>query len=175
MSANEIVHRLPHMLFDPRGRVDRKGLLVLALALLALQALFAGALATGLLAVSSAPAILIKLAFLWVALVAASKRLHDLGRSAWWIAITLAAMIVWAVIAVLIVLPIYGQAMLVPGSDGYMVTLALNMLPILAATLWMHFAKGEPVDNRYGPAPDATGFSFVPRQREAAHGSAFAA
>lgn len=155
------------MLLDPRGRIDRRGLLLLALALLALQGLFAGALAAGMMAIDGAPALIVKTAFLWIALVAAAKRLHDLGRSAWWIAIAFVATIVWGVVAVLAAYPVFGRDMLVAGSTGYMAALALNMVPILAATLWMHFARGEQAANRYGPAPDATGFSRLARRNAA--------
>ena len=164
MRAADFIPRLPHMLFDPRGRIDRKGLLLLAVALLALQAVFAVALATGMMDIHGAPALIIKTTFLWIAIVAASKRLHDLGRSAWWIAIAFVSMIVWGIVAVLAVYPVFGRDMLVPGSAGYVAALALNMVPILAATLWMHFARGETVENRFGPAPDVTGFSMFARR-----------
>ncbi|MEZ5843948.1 MAG: DUF805 domain-containing protein [Hyphomicrobiaceae bacterium] len=175
MRVADILLRLPHMLLDPRGRIDRKGLLILAIALLALQAMFAAVLGAGLIDIHGAPAITIKLAFLWVAIVAASKRLHDLGRSAWWIAIAFVSMIVWGVVAVLAVFPVYGRDMLVPGSEGYVAALALNMVPILAATLWMHFARGETSDNRYGPVPDDTGFSILARRADAGMAAAVAA
>ena len=67
---------------------------------------------------------------------------------------------------------VYGDQILIPGSAGYVGTLTLNMLPILAATLWLHFAKGNSGANAYGPPPEATGFSPPPPGQRRVAGAA---
>jgi uncharacterized membrane protein YhaH (DUF805 family) len=112
-----------------------------------------------------------KLGFFWLALAAASKRLHDLGRSAWW---TLAAFLGVVVVVTLIVLTaaiILGLGALHPSSPHFravhLATLVGATVPIFAATMWLHLARGTPGPNRYGPEPTGIGFA---RPHDAQHG-----
>lgn len=155
-------------MFDPRGRCDRKGLLVIALVLLVLQALagllyWLGIVQDGGPAMRIAEVMLVLMAF-----AATSKRLHDIGLSAWWLLAGLGGMIVWSVVlAVALVLSV-GATALQPGSSGFATAIAGTMLPAFVVTLWLHLAKGEAGDNRFGPAPELLGFSARPRPVAAA-------
>lgn len=153
---------------DPRGRCNRKGLLQIALGLLALQ------IATGLLiwlggiALDGPLALALKLGFLWLAIAAASKRLHDTGRSAWWIVWTLLAVLAWSTVVAVALLLMFGDKILAPGAGGFEIHFALTMLLVLAATLWLHFAPGDSASNRYGSCPSEHGMSGPAPRRPAA-------
>lgn len=151
--------RFAYFLFDPRGRVDRLGLLGAAIGLLTAQVGFFALLQAGVFSLHNPVAIAIKLLFVYVALVMASKRLHDLNRSAWWIAAAFAGLFVLALLSTFLMVFAWGPRQLLPGSVGYGIVLASNFVPTLAATLWLHFAKGAQGENRYGAAPGHLGFS----------------
>lgn len=159
-------------LYDPRGRCSRKGLLIVLGITLALQIAlgmmiwkmglpFTGGVATG-----------IKLVFVWIALSATSQRLHDMGLSGWWIPAAIVALIVWwtgvSVAAFLLM-----QAGTITTSNASLLALVcVFYLPIIAAAAWLHCAKGAAGENRYGPAPDESGFSYRRAERdEGAHES----
>jgi uncharacterized membrane protein YhaH (DUF805 family) len=145
-------------LFDPRGRCDRRGLLAAAVLLLVLQVAVALALWLNDVPFDSWPAVVLSAGFCWVGFAVVSKRLHDLGRSAWSIP---AAALVWlagAFVATTVVSIVDPDA-LAPGSTGYWVALSLLLLPLLVVLLWLHLAAGDPGPNRYGPAPQHAGFS----------------
>ena len=99
-------------------------------------------------------------AFCWVAFALISKRLHDLGRSAWWIP---AAVLIWlaAIISLAGAIVLSGDPdMLAPGTTSYWITFAAMLMPLLVAAIWLHAAKGHAGDNRFGPEPTAHGFSM---------------
>lgn len=153
------MRELAHMLFDPRGRVNRKGLLILAVSLLVVQvALFAGVVALGL-SLDNPVVITLKVAFVWIAIAAASKRLHDRGLSASWIVGALCLVIAWSVVACGVAIALFGIDAMKPGTLVHAVTSFSVMVPIVLATLWLHFAPGEPAANRHGPVPSGHGFS----------------
>lgn len=144
---------------DPRGRCNRKGLLLLALALLAAQTLAGTLIWLGGVALDSPGVLALKLVFLWLAIAAAAKRLHDTGRSAWWILWCVLATMVWSTLVAVVLLLSLGDNILIPGSGGFEIHFALTMLPVLAATVWLHFAPGEPRPNRYGLCPQDHGLA----------------
>jgi len=76
---------------------------------------------------------------LWAAVSAG--RLHDLGRSGWWAAGVLVfnagALMAASMVGILMVGPI----------------LYLCALLIIACTIWLGIAEGEPAANRFGPPP----------------------
>ncbi len=151
---------------DPRGRSDRRGLLVVTGVLLALQG---GAAALVLLTgrVPHGPvAWLIEAAFLWLGIVATARRLHDCGHSAWWIAGVSLAVMVWCFVLTTSVVLFAGPAAFAQGSPWFTATLAAVMGPVLALLVWLHFEAGEGGDNAYGPPPTGSGFSGpLPEQR----------
>ena len=150
-------------LFDPRGRCNRKGLFIVALSLLAVEIVTGLAFWMGEVSLSGPFGMAVKVLFFWLATVAVAKRLHDLGRSAWWIVGGFAFLIVWSVCGSLILLLSVGESVLDPMSRGFMASVMLTMFPVLVATLWLHFARGQVHSNRFGPVPQANGFSLKPR------------
>ncbi|KUO54834.1 MAG: hypothetical protein APF80_08725 [Alphaproteobacteria bacterium BRH_c36] len=147
---------------DPRGRCNRKALLGIALALLSIQAV---AIAvhwftenTALHFVASA----VEVACLWIATSAAIKRLHDLGYSGWSVPGATLLLFAWMLVASFVSYLALGESVAVVGSPAFFVYASAVMVWPLAATLWLHFAKGIEGANRYGPEPDDTGLSVAP-------------
>lgn len=148
--------------FDPRGRADRRGVLWLALVLLALQGTLFGALAAGWLDLANPALIVVKLIILWVSTVAVIKRLHDIGLSGLWM---LAGFGGWSLITTLIAIGmvvIVGLEALMPTSRHYWTTMGLSMVPVVIAMMWLHLAPGERRPNRFGVPPGPSGFGPAP-------------
>lgn len=144
---------------DPRGRSDRRGLLVVTLAVLAVQAvLLITALATGLYPNGPLSWALEGIMF-WLAVAATARRLHDCGRPAWWIAAGALAVMAWCFVLTTGILIAKGPLAFAPGSEWLTLTIAAVTLPTLAIMVWLHCEPGDGQVNRYGPVPDASGFS----------------
>jgi uncharacterized membrane protein YhaH (DUF805 family) len=139
--------------FDPRGRTDRRGLIVLAATLIIVELLLLFAANSLDLSYNSLLAITVKAFLCWIAITGTARRLHDMGNSALWIFGALAAVFVWATVAALVVLFTLGVEALEPGAAGYLIIFVATIAPLAAAALWLHFAPGEQVENRFGPAP----------------------
>lgn len=154
-------------LADPRGRCNRRGLLVVATLLLGVEIVLVAAMSLGIVSPGGAGLLPVKAAILWVAIAACSKRLHDTGRSAWMMAWALPVTIAWSLAATIAVAMHVGLEALVPSSPWYFACLGLTMVPVVAGTLWLHVAPGEAGPNRYGPAPDGLGFAGPHRDRAA--------
>jgi uncharacterized membrane protein YhaH (DUF805 family) len=140
------------MLFDPRGRLGRLGLLISATAMLGLEALVL-ALSPG--GAEALPAALwpLKIMALWIGTAALIKRLHDVDLSGWWVLAGAAGLCIWtAVLAVVFVLGAGAQS-LDAGTFGYIALTGLVMLPAIGVTLWLHLAPGLPHANRFGAVP----------------------
>lgn len=146
-------------LLDPRGRCNRKGLLIIASAMLGVELSLLGAFWAFDLSLVGAPASALKLLFCWLAITACSKRLHDLGRSAWNLAWALPVTIFWTLAIALAFAFGLGIESLMPRSPWYPLAIGASMLPVVSATLWLHLARGNPGPNRFGPEPDGVGFS----------------
>jgi uncharacterized membrane protein YhaH (DUF805 family) len=145
---------------DPRGRCSRKGLLLAAGILLTLQAAVALALWSAGLDLTSGPAMAANAAFCWIGFALICKRLHDLGRSSWWIA---GGVLVWlvAIICLAGAIALMGDPdLLAPDTPSYRLTLAAMLLPLLVAALWLHTVRGDDGSNYYGPEPAGHGFSM---------------
>lgn len=155
MSAAELARAF----LDPRGRCDRKGLLLIAVVLLGLQLLVGGALWLVDADLTGPVALSLKAAFFWAAIAAASKRLHDFGRSAWWLAGGLLASVVWSFALAFTAVLAVGPEALTPQSPWFGAFFAGTSLPLFAALMWLHFVKGMPGPNRFGPATNAWGFA----------------
>jgi uncharacterized membrane protein YhaH (DUF805 family) len=137
------------LLVDPRGRIGRFGLLVSASLMLAVEAMLiimTPDLASGL------PPYLwpLKALELWVGAAALIKRLHDVGRSGWWVLGGMAGICIWSAVVALVFVFVIGAEAFQPGSTGYAMLLGILMLPALGATLWLHLAPGDPFTNQYG-------------------------
>ena len=158
MNLSSVVELLSHM-NDPRGRCNRKGLLIVAGLLLGAE-LVVGALLWLAGADIEGPAVIaFKAVCVWSAICAGSKRLHDMNLRAWWMLGTLALTTLWTLILVVVLYVAVGEQALEPGSGWYLIALAGSALPILGATLWLHFRRGAPGINRFGVEPQGIGFS----------------
>lgn len=149
----------PANLFDPRGRCSRKGLLLISGLLLAVEiALALLWLATGA-DFGGAPALIIKSVLLWLAFAATSKRLHDCGLSAWWFVGGLFGVMAWSFLLTTGLVIAFGAAALAVEGGGFTAAFAGTCLPAMGLLIWLHCQAGERGLNRFGPEPDASGFS----------------
>lgn len=146
-------------LCDPRGRCDRKGLALVALVLLPAQVVFGIAIVAAGLSWHHPAVVAGKLVFLWIAIVAGVKRLHDLGLRGWWMLVGFVGYLVWSVVVGIAAIALFGPGAVVPGSFALSLVVALNALAMLGALLYLHFAKGQSGPNRYGPPPGPLGFA----------------
>ncbi|MEO0618508.1 MAG: DUF805 domain-containing protein [Pseudomonadota bacterium] len=149
--------------FDPRGRCNRRGLLYVMGITLTMQVVIAIGVVVAKVAFVGPIAMAVKLTFLWIAISATVQRLHDTGRSGWWLAGAFVFLVVWmALMGVglpILVATTWGPQLISFTSPAFYAILMLSYAPILGGALWLHFAVGERVDNRYGPVPGASGFS----------------
>jgi uncharacterized membrane protein YhaH (DUF805 family) len=140
------------LLVDPRGRIGRFGLLVSASLMLAVEALLM--VITPEQASGLPPYLWPLKAFeLWVGTAALIKRLHDVGRSGWWVLGGMAGICIWSAVVALVFVFMLGGEAFQPGSAGYAMLLGILMLPALGMTLWLHVAPGDPFPNHYGAPP----------------------
>ena len=150
-------------LLDPRGRCNRRGLFVLALALLGAQFAAGILLAVAGFGIDSLMGMFVAALFLWVGYTAVSKRLHDVGLSAWWFLATIAFWLAGVMVLSFTFGFLLGADAMAQGSPAYAALFALTMLPLFAAMLWLHMRTGETEANRFGPVPDRSGFA-MPRE-----------
>ena len=106
---------------------------------------------------------LLGFALIWPQVAISAKRLHDLGRSAWW----LLAPFVISILAFVLAAVIGGAGLLVAMQQGEMnsiwtaaggvgVAMILVLLAFSAGIfflLWMGLSRGDPDPNRYGQPP----------------------
>ena len=145
-------------LFDPRGRCSRKGLAWVALVLLPAQLVFAAAIVLLELPWSHPVALVIKAVFLWTAVAAVVKRLHDMDRSGYWLPGGFLIFFGWGIIVGIATLVLFGAGNIAAGSPAFVFNVTLNTAVMVAALLYLHFKKGQAHKNRYGLEPDASGF-----------------
>lgn len=78
------------------------------------------------------------------------RRLHDIGRSGWWVAGYYGLTLVCTILAVI------GLAMSIADSSTGMVLIFVGFVAILIAAIWMLVwmcLDSQPGDNAYGPNP----------------------
>jgi uncharacterized membrane protein YhaH (DUF805 family) len=150
-------------LLDPRGRCDRHGFFVLAVILIVLQLSLMGSLWLSGQPIDGAIFWMVNLPILWVGSMAAIKRMHDIGRSAWWIVAAFVFWVVTSFILSFLSVVIMGAEAMLAGKDSvsvaWVVLFAAVVLPAFGGLIWLHATPGEPMANRFGPVTDATGFS----------------
>jgi uncharacterized membrane protein YhaH (DUF805 family) len=147
------------LLFSFQGRTSRQPYWLVSIAMIALSVLIWSILAFGrgwVLPADTGRSDAVKLLlvasyvpFLWIALAVGAKRLHDRGRSAWWL------------------LPFYILPSILEGAGGRAGSLGiLFVLASLAITIWavieLGFLRGAPGPNAYGPDPLADGPASQP-------------
>lgn len=171
------VRHLPLQLFDPRGRASRSDFLAVGLVMLVLQGLWLAFAWQVEERFGRLPSLPVNVLFLYMAVCATARRLHDTGRSAWWMPLaTLGWIAAGTVVGVLLAL-VLGPERLRPGSPPFWLVFVILMAPALVAVLWLHLEDGEAGPNRFGPSPDGpppgkprrTPKMFVESSRIAAH------
>ncbi|MEO1205792.1 MAG: DUF805 domain-containing protein [Pseudomonadota bacterium] len=150
-------------LFDPRGRCSRKGLAWIALVLLPAQLVFAAILFALDLHWSHPVVIVLNVVVIWPVVAVVIKRLHDLGRSWIWLPFGMIGLVVWSVAVAILTLTMFNPGHITPTSPAMVFNAIGNLGPMLAALLYLHFRRGQTGDNRFGPEPDASGFSRARR------------
>jgi len=140
-------------LADPRGRCDRAEFIWAAVMLVAAQVAFALGLWVANASFAGWRGVVANLVLGWLACAAISKRLHDLGRSGWWMLGGIVAWVVGAIAVALAIALAAGPHVLETGAPGFWATFAALMVPPLGLALWLHMAEGERSANRYGPVP----------------------
>ncbi|MGL4322646.1 MAG: DUF805 domain-containing protein [Beijerinckiaceae bacterium] len=148
---------------DPRGRVSRKGFIVASAVLIGLEILGALLIYGAGLAADGVLIMALKCAFVWVALVACVKRLHDLGYSGWWLAIFSIIQVMWTAILVSAMVAAIGIEQLQSGSLWSNAMYAGAFMPLIGAAIWIQLARGEARINPYGFEPDGLGFGMAER------------
>lgn len=142
----------PHLV-DPRGRSGRRDFLHVAITLFVLQLVFFALVWLLQADLSGHTALPANAAFCWMGYAAASRRLHDLGRSSWWMPAAVACWIVMGFLVALVIALIAGPSAVKPGSPGFWIAFLCLLAPPFAVALWLHLAAGENGPNRYGPPP----------------------
>jgi len=153
---------------DFSGRCNRRGLLVIAVVLLALQLLLATIVWLAGVPGSHPFVQLLQFVFFWLSLAAAAKRLHDCGLSAWWLLAGALGLMGCCFIVTIAAVALLGPMTLAPGNLGFIVAIAVTMALGVAMTTWLHLMPGMARDNLYGPTPDESGFSRPLRARTSA-------
>lgn len=146
-------------ILDPRGRVNRKGLAVLAAVVMGAQiGTYGYDYLTGIRLPANAMQA-VDVLFCWLGIAAISKRMHDLGLSTWRLLFGAIAIAVAAVVVASVAVFALGEASVMPGGLGFLILGFVTFGPVISATIWLHFAAGEPQSNRFGPVPGLNGFS----------------
>ncbi|HEY3812187.1 MAG TPA: DUF805 domain-containing protein [Caulobacteraceae bacterium] len=145
------------LLLSPQGRVNREDFWIGFLILAAADLLILLVPPVGWLLVLAST-------YCWVCLY--SKRLHDMGKRAWLIAVPYGVWLIPVIAAVVM----GGMAIvtgLVNGEDsgtsfsvlaslgGFLTACGVSLLVGVAFLLWMGLTPGEPGDNKYGSPPRA--------------------
>ena len=144
---------------SPRGRCNRLGMLLVSQCVASIEiGLFFGFLAAGWTAQGAAVELL-KLCCLWLSFASFSKRLHDLGHSAWWLIGGAASLTLWLVFLTGAFAILGGPGALNPGSPLTNAIVIPVVLPVVGVILWLHLSPGQTEENIFGPVPTVLGFS----------------
>lgn len=151
-----------NLLFSPKGRIGPSDLWKGLIILLILQVLITVISAFSPMALTMLLGI-VSIALLYPFVCVLGKRLHDNGKSAWWVILVIVAYLVVSWILTFLLLSVFGlnpmtaganpeamaayrQSSLLPSILGAIVMTAI--LGFIMATL-----KSEPGTNKYGPPP----------------------
>jgi uncharacterized membrane protein YhaH (DUF805 family) len=146
--------RLPMQLFDPRGRASRSDFLAVGVVMLVLQVLWLGLAWQVEERYGRLPSLPINLLFLYMAVCATIRRLHDTGRSAWWMPMATAGWALAGSVVALLLALVVGPDRLRPGSPPFWLVFLILLAPVLVAVLWLHLEDGDDGANGFGPSPD---------------------
>lgn len=144
----------------PRGRCNRLGMLIVAKCVVTIELLLFACLWIAGWTINEAAVDLAKVICLWLTFASFSKRLHDLGFSAWWLIGGAAGLGLWLLILSGVLAILGGPSALEPGSPLLTTAVVLVVLPVVALIVWLHITPGQSKDNAYGPVPASLGFSL---------------
>lgn len=128
-------------LFSGAGRIDRTTFWTVQLLLAIAQACLRAAMLLFPVGLVRAGFLVFLVASSVVGVFNLAKRLHDLGRSGWWMLVLLAI----GVLVVGLAAVIFG-----PASNGALTTEGLVLLTLVASMLVVGLLKGNSGPNRYG-------------------------
>ena len=164
-SALAAASRLFVLMADPRGRCNRKAFLHIALAFLALQFGVAALLWLADIEVDRTATYLMNAPLFWIGTTVCIKRLHDVGRSGWWLPGAFAVWFVFAcVIGVLCGMMLPADS-LEAGQLGFLFMFGVVTLPLFGALIWLHTAPSIGHSYRFGPEPSGFGLSTTAGRR----------
>jgi len=108
---------------------------------------------------------IISLALIWVGIAVYGKRLHDAGKSAWLHAIPWGGSLLLGIIGSIMIGGALFTAMagggdvdvaaMIAGAGAASIFFLLGFFVWIAYTIWVGMLKGDPGENRFGPAPVA--------------------
>lgn len=110
---------------------------------------------------------------IYVGVCVYGKRLHDMGKSAWLVAIPWGIGLVLGIVGIVLSMPALmiladgdPRAMEDPvavyGAMGpFLACVGVGMLVWLGLTIWVGTAASDPNDNQYGPGPAGASSTFV--------------
>ena len=148
---------------SPYGRCNRTGLLHVTSALIAAQVLLSVLLWLAGSPTHGAFGLSFNAVLIWAGFCATAKRLHDIGLSAWWIPVFFASLILWSFIQTFLLFMLIGPSILDIFHPMFWLSIAGILTPVLAVTIWLHYAPSDPQPNSYGLSPGANGFSASSR------------
>ena len=174
-------------LFNPQGRISRKGMW-LGFLLPYLAVSFAVSIVAGFVPVLGLLSLLVSFFYLWPSIGAVPiKRLHDLGRSGWWLLLLYVGSFAFLILFMIGAFGSeQGQAYMAAAEDGSLVTmseaeqaallwgmvsgaasttlgligLVLSVLLSLFTFVLFYVLPGQRRDNRFGNDPLASGRGF---------------
>lgn len=173
--SSALAKELCRQLIDPRGRCNRQGFLALAIVLLAVQVASGIVFAALGLPLNGTAMLVLNVPLFWIGGVAVLKRLHDIGRTGWWIPAAATFWFVGCLMlstgAALIVGPERMAAAIEHKTLLFWLIFAAVTLPAFGGLTWVHTAAGETTANRYGDVPGRLGFSLPGRTVELPEGA----
>jgi uncharacterized membrane protein YhaH (DUF805 family) len=145
---------------DPRGRCNRKAFLTIALAFLAIQLTVAALFWLFGIETSNTMNLVLNAPILWIGSTVCFKRLHDVGRSGWWLPGSFVIWFTTVILSLALISLMLDETAFDPGQPAFYAAFAAITLPVFGALLWLHTAPSVAGANKYGPLAGPNGLSM---------------